>query len=155
MKFSTKEDIEAPIDHVFQALSDFEGFERSAMRRGAEIERVDKLGIPGVGMKWRVGFQMRGKPRLMMLELKRSDPPHSMEFLAESSGMDGVMIVDLVAMSRRRTRIGLDLELRPHSLSARLLVQSLKLARGNLNKRYRLRIAEFAKDMEDLYKQMS
>ncbi len=35
MKFSTRKDIDAPIDHVFASVSDFQVYERAAMRRGA------------------------------------------------------------------------------------------------------------------------
>ena len=61
MKFSAREDIAAPIEQVFASLCDFEGFERQAMRRGAEVQRVDPLTQPGVGMKWQVSFNMRGR----------------------------------------------------------------------------------------------
>jgi hypothetical protein len=67
-------------------------------------------------------------------------------------GLGGNMVVDLMALSRSRTRLVLDIELKPENLSARLLVQSLKLARGNLTKRFRLRAAEYAIDVEDRYK---
>ncbi|EKD59823.1 MAG: hypothetical protein ACD_54C01115G0002, partial [uncultured bacterium] len=43
MRFATKQDIEAPIADVFRLLSDFESWERAAMRRGAEVARTDKL----------------------------------------------------------------------------------------------------------------
>lgn len=152
MKFSTKEDIEAPIAHVFAKVSDFDSFENSARRRGAEISRTDDKEDAGVGMCWDVAFLMRGKQRKIEIELDGYDTPNTMEFISRSKGLGGVMIVDLVALSRGRTRLGLTLELKPQTLSARLLVQSLKLARGNLNKRFHLRVADYAKDMEDQYK---
>ena len=37
------------------------------------------------------------------------------------------------------------------ALSARLLLQSLKLAKNNLTRKFKLRIAEFAENIEDDY----
>ena len=51
MKFSTREDIEAPIEHVWAQISNFDAFERQALRRGAEIARSDSQGAPG--LTWR------------------------------------------------------------------------------------------------------
>jgi len=51
MIFETKEDINAPIEQVFPHISDFADFERSALRRGAEVARLDNLRTAGPGMK--------------------------------------------------------------------------------------------------------
>lgn len=149
MQFASKEDIEAPIGDVFTMLSEFESFERSAIRRGIEVQRQDPDKAPGVGMRWHARFVLRGKPRELDLELVQYDRPNTMRFEAASPGIDGQMTLDLVPLSQRRTRMAVVLEIKPKTLSARLLVQSLKLARNNLNKRFKLRVASYAKDLED------
>ncbi len=55
------------------------------------------------------------------------------------------------SLSRSRTRIMVALELKPQNLSARLLVQSLKLAKNSLTKKFKKRVGDYAKDMEDRY----
>ncbi|WP_299138675.1 SRPBCC family protein [uncultured Tateyamaria sp.] len=149
MKFSAREDIAAPIDQVFAALCDFEGFERQAMRRGADVQRVDPLTQAGAGMKWQVAFSMRGRKRDVSIELVRFDVPNELVFDVKSTGIDGDFSVELLALSRNRTRMAIALDITPLNLSARLLVQSLKLAKNNLNKRFKLRVAEYAKGLED------
>ena len=151
MKFSAREDIEAPIDYVFGQLTDFQAFERSALRRGAEVQRIDTCTAPGVGMAWDVAFRLRGKMRDLQMELTDLDAPNGLVLSSRSPGMGGNLVVDLVALSRGRTRMSMDIELKPANLSSRLLVQSLKLARSNLTTRYKLRIAGFARDLEDRY----
>lgn len=155
MKFSAREDIEAPINYVFEQLTDFQAFERSALRRGAEVQRVDKKTSPGVGMAWDVAFKLRGKMRELQMELTSLDAPNCMVLSSRSPTMGGDMMVDLVPLSRGRTRVSMDIELRPKSLSSRLLVQSLKLARSNLTSRYEMRIAELARDLEERYKRQA
>ncbi len=151
MKFSTTEDIEAPIDAVFDMLCDFEGFERSAMRRGAEVQRRDQRAEPGVGMQWQASFELRGKRREMELEMVTFDRPNEMVLESTSPGMLGTTSFDLIALSRSRTRVLVELEVKPLNLSARLLVQSLKLAKNSLTKKFKQRVAEYAKTMEERY----
>jgi carbon monoxide dehydrogenase subunit G len=152
MQFSSKEDIDAPIDQVFVLLTDFDGFERAALRRGAEVQRVDDLEEPGPGMAWDMAFMLRGKLRKMRLTMTEFDGPNQMTFEGVSPGLDGTLKVELLSMSRTRTRMGFEIELEAKNLSARLVLQSLKLGRNNLNKRMHLRVADFASDLEKRYR---
>jgi carbon monoxide dehydrogenase subunit G len=151
MKFSTREDIEAPIEHVFQHVSDFDGFERQALRRGAEVLRQDTYGKPGIGSEWTLKFPFRGKERLVLAQITKFDGPNGYVADTEGGGLDGKVTVDLVALSPRRTRMNIVFDLTPKTLTARLLVQSLKFAKSNLNKRLANRVWVFAQDIEDKY----
>ncbi len=149
MKFSSKEDIEAPVGEVFAMLSDFESFERSAIRRGIEVDHADGSDAPAVGLCWQARFRMRGKIRDMAIELVQYDEPEAMRFDTDSHGLAGSFAIDLMALSPRRTRLSVTLDLSPKNLSARLLLQSLKLAKSTLTKRFKLKVAEYAKQMEE------
>ncbi|PZR00804.1 MAG: hypothetical protein DI533_09840 [Cereibacter sphaeroides] len=148
MKFAGREDIEAPIAAVFAALSDFDGWERAALRRGAEVQRTDALTRPGRGMAWNVGFVFRGKPRRASLRLQELDPPGRLVVSGNGANLDGRMICDLIEMSPRRTRIEVQLEVKPLTIGARLFVQSIRLARARTERRFRARLAQLAADIE-------
>lgn len=152
MQFSAKEDIEAPIDFVFQQIADFNAHERSALRRGAEVQRLDNLSAPGPGMAWDSAFDLRGRRRELQIELTTYDPPNGLVVSSRSPNMGGQMEIDLVALSRGRSRMSVQIDMAPKTLSARLLVQSLKLARKSLSKRFRARVAAYAEDIEDRFK---
>ena len=151
MKFSTKEDVEAPIEAVFDMLCDFESFERAAMRRGAEVQRADRLHQPGVGMTWKAVFPLRGKRRELTLEMVTFDRPNEMVIDSMSQGLAGQMSFELMPLSRNSTRVLVALEVKPLTLSARLWVQSLKLAKTTLTQKYKDRVAEYARGMEKRY----
>lgn len=155
MEFTSKEDIEAPIEHVFAEITDFQGFERAALRRGADVQRTDSLPEPGLGMSWRAKFKLRGRMRDITLKLADYDPPNGIKVTGEGTTLEGVMKIDLIALSRARTRLSVDLALEAKTLAGRLILQSLKLARGNVTKRFRLRVAEYAMDVEERYKRVS
>ena len=151
MKFSTREDIEAPIEHVWASVTRFQRFERQLLRRRAEVVRSDAAGQPGPGTEWTVTFEYRGKPRTVEAKVTEFDRPHAMRLSSHSGGVEGLVSIDLVALSPRRTRLQVGVELTATNLSARLLLQSLKFAKSNLNKRFTDRIYEFAQDVESDY----
>ncbi len=151
MIFNTREDIEAPIDFVFAQISDFASLERMILRRGAEVQRRVDRTPHAAGMVWDAAFDLRGKRRQSEVTLVRFEPPAAMRFEAVSKSLNADLTVELVALSRGRTRLGMIGELKPQNLTARLMVQSLKLARGNVAKRFEMRVASYAKDLEDKY----
>ena len=151
MKFSTRQDIEAPIDFVFERAADFSGFEKQALRRGIDIERADSRPDTGAGMQWTAAFSFRGKKRKVQAELAQYEIDHSLLIQSVSGGIEADFDVEFLPLSRHRTRIKVGLELSPRTLSARLLIQSLKFAKNNLSQRFANRIAVFAKDVEQRY----
>jgi len=155
MQIASKEDIEAPIEDVFAMLSEFESFERSAIRRGIEVQRMSEDAAPRKGLSWAVRFSWRGKTRDMHLELAEYDRPTGMRFEGVSPTMNGTLVLDLLPLSQRRTRMAVVLNLKPRTLAARLMIQSARLAKANLTRRFKLKVAEYAKSMEDRHQRMA
>ena len=148
MRFSTREDIDLPADEVFRVLSDFEGFERAAMRRGAEVIRGGDPGARGLGQSWLLHFEYRGKPREMNVEITRHDPASGIEASGRAGGLEGVLAFDLTSLGPNRTRLGVDLDVTPDTISARLLLQSLRLIKAKLTTRFKNRFRQFARALE-------
>lgn len=148
MKFTTKEDIEAPAEVVFESLSDFSRFERAALRRGAEVARLDRLAETGPGLTWSIRFPVRGKMRRVLCELERFDRSEGLYLVAESTGFNLWLTVGLVALSRNRTRLAVDFEIKPRTLTARLMLQSIRLNKTSYYRRFEARVQKYAADIE-------
>lgn len=148
MKLSTREDIEAPAEAVFAAVSDFAAFERAALRRGAEVVRTDLSAEPGPGMTWSVRFRARGRMRRIVCTLDHFDPPNALVCKIDGHGFSGTMTANLVALSRARTRLAVQLEILPRTIAARLLIQTARLTRGAHVRRFEERVQKFAAGIE-------
>ncbi|KAJ54899.1 hypothetical protein ACMU_14135 [Actibacterium mucosum KCTC 23349] len=148
MKFSAREDISAPIDAVFAALSDFDTAERAALRRGAEVQREDPQGAPGLGSKWSIVFAFRGKARKMKAKVTDFSAPEGMSVQGDGAGLETAVEIQLVALSPRQTRVKIEVEVKPKTITARLFVQSLRLARANLTQRFKDGVHKYIRDME-------
>jgi carbon monoxide dehydrogenase subunit G len=144
MKFSAREDIEAPVAAVYAVLSDFDMFERMALRRGAEVVRDATATAPA----WRVSFTFRGKRRVLSIWQQAAEPPRRLEFAGRGRLIEGVLRIDLIELGPRRTRLTMDTDVQPLTLAARLFFQSMKLARRRVSQRYQSRVSDLARLIE-------
>lgn len=151
MKLSTREDIEAPIAYVHGRVSDFPGYERRALRHGIDISRRAE-GDAVVGTIWDIAFEFRGRVRKVQAELTKLEPEQVIEIESQSDGLVGTSQIELVALSATRTRILVSFDLRAKTLTARVLLQSLKLARSTMHKRFQARVLDYAENVEDDYR---
>lgn len=152
MKLNSKQDIEAPLEFVFDQLTDFDQFERMAMRRGAEIERTDRMRGQGPGMTWRLKFRLRGKDRKVAVRLLEVQPGSVLVYGFESPNVEGTARTELLSLSPRRTRMAMSIEVRPKSLAARLILNSLKLAKGRVTRRFEVGTGKLANMLEERWR---
>ncbi|MFT7057545.1 MAG: carbon monoxide dehydrogenase subunit G [Pseudorhodobacter sp.] len=152
MKFTTKEDIEAPLAFVYSAISDFNYWERAAMRRGADVNRTDRLHKAGAGMGWKIDFQYRGKLRNLEVNLLEMIDEQRLAFSMLGKPANGTLSIDMAEMGPKRTRIRIAAEVKPNTLAARVFIQSLRLAKAKVNRKFELRFAQVAADIEDRYR---
>ncbi len=148
MKFSNRVDVAAPAEYLFDQLSDFSAFERAALRKGITLRRLDTLKEPGAGMSWDIGFRLRGRPRQMIADIRRHERPERLDYEGTSQGFQLMLTLELMALSKTRTRLNTGLELRARTLGARLLLQSAKLGRAKLERRYDERVKTFLREIE-------
>jgi hypothetical protein len=151
MKFSTRQDIEAPAEFVFAQMTDFDGIERQAMRRGVEVQRKNPTQPRDVGAAWGVRAPFRGKWRDIDAHISEFDSPNGLSAEAKSGGLDMTLVVELVPLSPQRTRVTLGYEVRPQTISARILVQSVKFAKTSLQRRFEKRIGKICDNISERY----
>ncbi len=152
MKVTTRHDIEAPVDFVFKTLTDFDSWERSAMRRGADVVRTDKLTAVAPGLSWLVRFRYRGKDRKLAIRLTAIDPGARAAFAIDGGLFEGTSIVDLLELGVNRTRLVMVGEAKPKTLGARLILQSLRLARGRVQRTMDRRVAAIGEEVTQRFR---
>ncbi len=148
MRFTTRHDLELPAATVFAGLTDFAVFERVALRRGAEVTQLAGGSPAGVGRSYRILFRFRGRPRELITEIVQVDAPNVVSSVGRFGGYVGTLTFELSPLQPGRTRLRADMEVKARTLTARVMLQSLRLAKGSLMERYRARIQTLCRQIE-------
>ncbi|MCV2863439.1 SRPBCC family protein [Albidovulum sediminicola] len=148
MKFTTSQEIAVPAAVVFAKITDFETLERAALRRDAAVVRRDSLPAAGVGSAWEVDFQHRGKARNLVVEIQSMKPSDLLSVLGTIGGFEMTLTMTPQDIGAGRSRLGTALEVKPRSLSARFLLNSMRFGKKGLERRFDRRIAELCRGIE-------
>jgi hypothetical protein len=74
LKFRISDDIEAPIDWVWEGFTDFAAIEADIRARDAELSRVGDWKEAALGVAWRGSVPVRGKVRTIEARIAGSSP---------------------------------------------------------------------------------
>lgn len=147
MKFVATEDIAAPQDRVWAEVTDFDRFEQMVAARARSITRQPP-GPVTPSTTWTGKAKIRGRLREVEMKVARLDAPRVMAMTGGTEGMEVDVEAVLAPLDAQRTRLTVTTELRARTLAARLLLQTAKLARKTLAKRFKQGVANFAQRVE-------
>ncbi|MBL4628816.1 MAG: hypothetical protein JKY00_12430 [Roseicyclus sp.] len=152
MKFKVSEDVDAPADITWARFTDFSGIEAEARGRGAELARVGNWAEPAIGCSWRGSTKIRGRVRPVASEISALSGPDRCEIITTVGGMEAIYEMTFLSLRPDMTRVQVVLDMSANTLTARLALQTLKLARGRVMQRLQGLLARQGNLAEDDYR---
>mgnify|MGYP002712920617 CR=1 FL=1 len=100
-------------------------------------------------MAWDVAFDLRGKRREMRLSVAQFDRPEKVVILGDAESLALTVEMTVIALTPAKSRVIFELEARPQTIRARLMLQTAKLGKAQLDRRYQRRIEDFVHQMRN------
>jgi hypothetical protein len=151
MHFASDDIIDAPAPFAFGRMSRFGDFERLAAERGAEMTRLDTMTEAGIGVMWELRFNLRGRRRRIDLQLSDYVEPTRIAISGMSDGLLFQFDATLDPVAAERCRLCTRLVIKPRTLAGRMMLQSARLSKPSLNRRYARRLRDFAARVAERY----
>lgn len=151
MKLTAKTDLEVPASAVFAILSDHSSWEREAIRNGVDVERPSGTPVTGVGAEWRIRGHFRGKPRKVQVKIEEMTQDQRLALGLDSPSMEGATRMEIMVLSPRRSRVRVDLEVKPKTLAARLFINTMRLAKGRVQARFEKGLGRLGARIKERY----
>lgn len=148
MNLTFQEVIAAPRAAAFGGLTDFDALIAAFMPSGAQVTRLDGPGPVCVGSAWRAVVALHGLERVLTARLDSLLPQEGFSICGELEDLRADLDVALCPAGDGRTRAIVDLNLSPRGVAGRLLIQPLRLVRGQITEKLAMRLARYARHIE-------
>ena len=152
MRLSSSQIIGVPKDYLFERITDFDSFESYIHTEGGMAERTDNVAGTQSGMSWHVSGTFRKKQRNVDLTLENYAPSDKLKYVCETSSMNAAIFFELTEITPDQTELSLYIDPEARNISARLVLQSVKLAKKTIERRITQRIERFGNQIEADFK---
>ena len=148
MKLRHEEDIAAPRDVTFAAFSDLDGLMAKLAPRGVELSRDDHPAPPASGSLWRTSIDFHGLVRSVEIRLQDLSPPRGYTLAGMSKELSAALAVSFEALGAARTRMALEITIRPRAISGHMLMPPLHMLRPKFEARLATHLGAWAREIE-------
>lgn len=140
MKFSTRVNSSSTAEQLFDRVTDFSRLEQMLIKNKVSVSRINPADEPGAGMAWKLAFDWRSKTHVLRLDVRRFDRPDVVFITGTSDLFDLLITITVFGLTQTRSRLIFETEVLPRNMRARVIIQTAKLAKGRLDRRYEQRI---------------
>ncbi|ADO42044.1 SRPBCC family protein [Ketogulonicigenium vulgare] len=148
MEFVVNDHIAVSPDALFKHLNDTDLLEQMIRRGGATVRRTDAGRGAGVGATWQIGAPFRDRTLDVTMTVTEVEAPHRMRVLFTTGGVEGKVVL-LATPAGDGTDTAFTMTMGASTLIGRLLLQSLKLARGQISSRVHKRVGNYLHRAEE------
>lgn len=141
MKLAMRQDEKVSAAVMFDAIADFSNIELMLRRSGVAVTRVEQDHGHVIG--WELEFDWRGQSRALRLDLVRFDRPEVMVLSGQSDSFDIFVQLTVVALSRVKSRLMFELEIKPRNIRSRLMLQTAKLGKARIDRNFKRQVSKF------------
>ena len=152
MIFETREEVDVPRDFAFARFANFTRYEQAARGYGADIRRVNGFTEVAEGVSWRGSVVVRGKTRGVEATVTRLARPEHAQLQTVVGGMTVDVDLFFEELAPERTLVRATARLKASTLAARLILQTVKLGRRQIQAKIDSRIVGLANQFEDEYR---
>ena len=99
------------------------------------------------GMAWDMAFDLRGKRRELRLDVTQFDRPEKIVILGRSEPLDVSIEMTVIALTRSKSRLMFEVEVKPRNMRARLMLQTARLGKAQLDRKFAERVGKFLGDL--------
>lgn len=152
MELSYQSIINVPQAFAYARATDFERFEAEGFGNLAMFEPRSEIRAPEIGARWRTAAEFQGRPRRFSLELFELIEPSKLVLGNKSEKYDIEAHFDFIENGPEATEFQFKLDAKANSITAKLILQTIQLARNRIEKSMNEDFVNMAQKMEAAYK---
>jgi len=151
MELTYQRIINVPPSYAFACATDFGRFETEGFGNLAPFEPRNDIRAPEIGARWRTAAEFQGRPRRFSLQLLELVEPNRLVMGNKSEKYDVEAQMTFNDAGDGTTAFSFTLKAKARSITAKLILQTIQLARGRIVSSMQADFDQMAERMEAAY----